>query len=295
MGNGKPADLGFVGLRGLGADLIRRLTLGSIAVAGHDTDPAAVSALARECGLLQGCGTLPELVAKTVCPRVVWLNLPAGEATEHAVAELASLLARGDLLVDGAEGHFKDAARRAVMLSEKGVGFVDVGISGGQWGKDFGFTLMVGGDPGQAKRLEPWFAVLAPAHGKGWLHCGASGAGHFVRMVQSHMEAGMLGAFSEGLDFLKRREEFNLKPADIARLWQHGSNVTTGLNELIDEFLAQAAGGEAASQASPAVALALMLREAGRGAGFYMQQLGALFERWRDDGGNPEHPADAGE
>lgn len=295
MGTEKPADLGFVGLKGLGADLVRRLTTAGVGVVGHDADPAAVTSLAQECGLLKGCGSLPQLVAETACPRVVWLNLPVGEATENAVTELASLLAPGDLLVDGAEGHFKDAARRAGMLSEMGIGFIDVGISGGQWGKNFDFALMLGGDPGQVKRLEPLLVALAPAHKKGWLHCGASGHGHFVRMVQSHMERSMLGAFTEGLDFLKSRQDFNLRPADVARLWRHGSNMATGLNELIDEFLAQAgpAGGSGAGfRASAAVALALMVRQAAQSAGFYMQQLGSLFEQWGGSGGNPANAAD---
>lgn len=295
MANKKLAALGLMGLKGLGADLIRRLTRGSIAVAGHDADPAAVSALAQECGLLQACDSLPQLVAETACPRILWLSLPVADATENAITELASLLAPGDLLVDGAEGHFNDAARRAGMLSQRGIGFVDVGVSGGQWGKDLGFALMLGGDPANVRRLEPFLAALAPAHGKGWLHCGASGAGHFVRTVQSRLERSMVGAFAEGLDFLKDRQDFNVRPADVAWLWRHGSSMATGLNELVDEFLihaAPAAGGEAGFPASPAVALALMLRQAGQGAGLYMQQLGALFEQWSGSSGIPPHAND---
>jgi 6-phosphogluconate dehydrogenase len=206
-------------------------------VAACNRSFAATERLAAEEAGVIACRSLDEMVAALAPPRVVWLMLPAGAATEAALAELAARLSAGDMVVDGANGYYKDAQRRAAELAERGLTFADVGVSGGVWGLDKGYCLMAGGEPETQVRIEPFLKVLAPAAGRGWLHAGPAGAGHFAKMVHNGIEYGMMQAYAEGFALLRGKAEFGLDLAAIAELWRHGSVVRSWLLDLSADFL----------------------------------------------------------
>ena len=252
-------QLGMVGLGRMGANLVRRLARAGIGAVVWDRDPAAVAALAAEGA--EAASDLADLVRRLPAPRAVWVMLPAGEATEGAIAELAALLAPGDTLIDGGNGMWKDAVRRAALLREKGVDFLDIGTSGGVWGLARGYCLMIGGPAAPVARLDPIFAALAPGEAaapatpgrdagadprppQGYVHCGPNGAGHFTKMVHNAIEYGMMQAMAEGLELLQAHGD-DMPVPDITEAWRRGSVVASWLLDLTAQALA--ADGELSS------------------------------------------------
>jgi 6-phosphogluconate dehydrogenase len=181
--------------------------------------------------------TLPEVVGKLPAPRVCWIMVPAGTATEEALNELAGLLSPGDILIDGGNTNYKDDIRRAASLKTKGLHYVDVGTSGGIWGLTEGYSMMAGGDRAVVERLRPIFETLAPAPDKGWGYVGPHGTGHYVKMVHNGIEYGMMQAYAEGFEIMKAKQEFGLNLAQISRIWQHGSVVRSWLLDLTADAL----------------------------------------------------------
>jgi 6-phosphogluconate dehydrogenase len=267
MATGTPMELGMVGLGRMGANLVRRLIRDGHRCAGTDVDAGAVRALADDG--MAGAPTAAALVDALAPPRVVWVMVPAGEITERAVAELGVLLEPGDTVIDGGNTRYHDDIRRARMLGERGIHYVDVGTSGGVFGLERGFCLMVGGEDETVDRLAPLFTSLAPGvaaaprtpgrDGRpapeelGWLHCGPAGAGHFVKMVHNGIEYGLMAAYAEGLNLLHHANagatdrasdaetapldhpdhyRYDLDVAAITEVWRRGSVVASWLLDL---------------------------------------------------------------
>jgi 6-phosphogluconate dehydrogenase len=247
-------QLGLIGLGRMGGNMARRLMAGGHQVVVWDRTPDAVKALAREGG--GPAASLEDLVSRLTPPRAVWVMVPAGEPTEQTIATLGGLLAAGDAVVDGGNSYFKDDVRRARVLAATGIDYVDVGTSGGVWGAERGYCLMIGGPPATVARLTPIFRTLAPGTGsvaptegmdisatsahEGFVHCGPAGAGHFVKMIHNGIEYGLMQAYAEGFDILQNassgelpeehRYEFDL--AAIAEVWRRGSVVSSWLLDL---------------------------------------------------------------
>jgi 6-phosphogluconate dehydrogenase len=253
--------LGMVGLGRMGANLVRRLAAAGIGAVVWDRDPTAIAALAAE-GAEPASG-LADLVRQLPQPRTIWVMLPAGEATEGAITELGALLSPGDVAIDGGNGFWKDAIRRAAALRERGIDFLDVGTSGGVWGTARGYCLMIGGPEAQVRRLDPLFGALAPGEAvapptpgrdpqadprppRGYVHCGTNGAGHFVKMVHNAIEYGMMQAIAEGLELLQQADSdrlpeehrLTLPVPDITEAWRRGSVVASWLLDLTAQALA---------------------------------------------------------
>ena len=253
-------QIAMVGLGRMGANMVRRLMRDGHDCVVYDRDPAAVARLVAEGAT--GAAGLAELAQRLTPPRAAWIMVPAGDITEQAVMELAGHFAAGDVIVDGGNSYFKDDVRRAKTLAERGIYYLDAGTSGGVWGLERGYCLMVGGDRAAYKRLEPVFRTLAPGGAgippspgrtpggsaeQGYLYCGPSGAGHFVKMVHNGIEYGLMQAYAEGFDILRnagaetlpadQRYDFDL--ADIAELWRRGSVVTSWLLDLSADALAR--------------------------------------------------------
>ena len=253
-------QIGMIGLGRMGANIVRRLLRAGHQCVVYDRDPAPSAALTGEGARAEG--GLAELVAALAPPRVVWLMLPAGPATEQAIAELSGLLQAGDCIIDGGNSFWKDDIRRAQALRRQHLDYVDVGTSGGVWGLERGYCLMIGGDARVVERLDPIFAALAPGRGeiaatpgrsgrdqrveRGYLRAGPSGAGHFVKMIHNGIEYGMMQAIAEGFDILKHANAPSLPPelrlaidvADVAEVWRRGSVVTSWLLDLTAAALA---------------------------------------------------------
>ena len=215
----------MVGLGRMGANMAERLRRGGHDVVGYDHDPK-VSQVA----------SLSELVGKLAAPRTVWLMVPAGAPTEQSIKEVAGLLQRGDLVVDGGNSNFRDSLRRGVELEERGLMFVDAGTSGGVWGLENGYCLMAGGSDAAFARIEPALKTLAPEDG--YAHVGPVGAGHFVKMAHNGIEYAMLEAYAEGFEILEA-STFELELHEIARLWNRGSVVRSWLLELAERAFAK--------------------------------------------------------
>jgi 6-phosphogluconate dehydrogenase len=214
-------QLGMVGLGRMGAGMTERLRRD-----GHDVksfDPQVESRTAA---------SLEELVSQLEAPRAAWLMIPAGKITEDAFKQLLGLLSEGDTIVDGGNSNFRDSQRRHAEAQAKGIHFVDAGVSGGIWGLQVGFCLMVGGDQEPVTRLEPIFTSLAPENG--YAHTGASGAGHFTKMVHNGIEYGLMQAYAEGFEVM-RASEFDLDLEQIAGIWRYGSVVRSWLLELLHD------------------------------------------------------------
>ncbi|RPH46252.1 MAG: decarboxylating 6-phosphogluconate dehydrogenase [Burkholderiales bacterium] len=276
--------LAMIGLGRMGANMVRRLARGGAHVHGFDAQPEARAALADEPGVVLHA-SLAEAVAALPSPRTVWLMLPAGEASESALAELVARLAPGDLVVDGANANYLESQRHARELEAHGLRFADCGVSGGVWGLANGYCLMYGADAEAAARLEPIARLLAPAPDRGWLHCGPPGSGHFVKMIHNGIEYGAMQAYAEGFALLEGKAEFDLDLAAVGELWRHGSVVRSWLLDLtvdalrdpdaldsVAPFVADSGEGrwtvdESVRQGTPApvIALALMSRFASQG------------------------------
>ncbi|HLH66882.1 MAG TPA: decarboxylating 6-phosphogluconate dehydrogenase [Solirubrobacteraceae bacterium] len=260
-------QLGMVGLGRMGANIVRRLMRAGHDCVVYDVDPDTVASLAREGAV--GTRSLQELVKGLRPPRAVWVMVPAGDVTERAVRDLADLLERGDVLIDGGNSYYRDDMRRARELEPKGIDYLDVGTSGGVWGLERGYSLMIGGNGAAVERLAPLFSAIAPGvqaaprtpgregdpapEEQGWLHCGPSGAGHFVKMVHNGIEYGLMAAYAEGLNILRhanaglvKRESdaetaplehpedypFEIDVAAVTEVWRRGSVVASWLLDL---------------------------------------------------------------
>jgi 6-phosphogluconate dehydrogenase len=228
-------QIGFVGLGRMGGNMVRRIRRDSDHdVVAFDLNPDDVQRITSDTGAA-GASTLEELVLKLDRPRQVWVMVPAGEATTSTVTALADLLDEGDTIIDGGNSKWSDDKLRQAWLRERSIHYVDVGTSGGVWGLEVGYCMMVGGDDEAVERLAPILDVLAPPeteeHGPGWQHFGATGAGHFVKMVHNGIEYGMMQAYAEGFDVFDK-SEYDLDKAKIAHLWMQGSVVRSWLCEL---------------------------------------------------------------
>ena len=230
-------EIGLYGLGRMGGNMARRLSRGGVKVLAYNRNVAVAESMAGEEAHVIACKSLAEMVQGLATPRIVWLMLPAGEATDQAIRDVVPLLAPGDLLVDGANGYYQDAMRRSEQLEGAGIHFADVGVSGGVWGLTNGYCLMSGGTAEDMARLIPFLRVLAPTPDTGWLHAGPVGAGHFTKMVHNGIEYGMMQALAEGFALLGAKQEFNLDLAAIAELWRHSSVVRSWLLDLTADFL----------------------------------------------------------
>jgi len=230
-------QIGMVGLGKMGANMTARLQRGGHSVVAFDRSAEALRAAAGAGAT--AADSLPALVAQLAAPRAVWVMVPAGDATEATLEELAGLLAAGDAVIDGGNSNYKDSMRRAATLAARAVHLVDVGTSGGVWGLREGYSLMIGGDPGAVARLRPVFETLAPAPDRGWGHVGPSGSGHFVKMIHNGIEYGMMQAYAEGFAILRRKEALELDLAQVAEIWRHGSVVRSWLLDLTARALAE--------------------------------------------------------
>jgi 6-phosphogluconate dehydrogenase len=253
-------QIGVIGLGRMGGNISRRLIKNGHEVVVYDHDPKAVAALSRDGAT--GAGGLDKLVQQLRPPRAVWVMLPAGKITEDVIGELAKLLVAGDIVLDGGNTFWRDDIRRAKMLKERDIHHVDVGTSGGVWGLDRGYCMMIGGDKAIVDRLDPIFSALAPGLGNvprtpkrdgrdpraehGYIHAGPNGAGHFVKMVHNGIEYGLMQAYAEGFDILKNAGNktlpedgrFDLDLADIAEVWRRGSVISSWLLDLTASALA---------------------------------------------------------
>ncbi len=229
--------IGLIGLGRMGAGMARRLARGGVQVVAQDVNAYARTSLAAE---LEASvfETIPALVAALDPPRVVWLMVPAGDATEAALEALYARLDPGDLVVDGGNAHYRDSVKRAAALADRGIAFVDAGVSGGVWGLANGYMLMLGGAPDAVERVAPFARVLAPAPDRGWLRCGPTGSGHFAKMVHNAIEYGMMQAYAEGFALLAAKGEFALDVPAVAEHWRHGSVIRSWLLDLTAEALA---------------------------------------------------------
>ncbi len=222
-------QIAMVGLGKMGGNMVRRLLRGGHEVVGWDRDPAVVERLAAEG--MTGASSLADAVAKLDTPRAVWVMVPAGAPTESTIVELSGLLSANDILIDGGNSNYADSVRRSKQLAERGIRFLDVGTSGGVWGLEVGYCLMVGGDKSAYDHVLPVLTTLAPKEGLGYF--GAAGAGHYVKMVHNGVEYAMMQAYAEGFELLKECEyAFDLR--QVTRVWNHGSVVRSWLLELAE-------------------------------------------------------------
>lgn len=203
---------------------------------GYDRDAATVAGLAAETSMVAAV-SVADAVSKLTAPRVVWLMLPSGDPTENQLKELAAMLSPGDVVIDGGNSNYKDSQRRGAWLAELGIEFMDAGTSGGVWGLDNGYCLMVGGSKEVAAIMTPVLQALAPAPDRGWAHVGPVGAGHYSKMLHNGIEYGMMQALAEGLDLLKNKKEFDFDLAQLTELWRHGSVVRSWLLDLTADAL----------------------------------------------------------
>ncbi len=247
-------QIGLIGLGRMGGNMTRRLLAGGHDAVVWDQNIDAVQTIGRSGA--QGASSIADLVSRLTPPRAVWVMVPAGDPTEHTVTSLAEHLQQGDTIIDGGNTHFKDDVRRASALATRGIHYLDVGTSGGVWGAERGYCLMIGGPEHAATRLTPIFRTLAPGQGQvppsrgldtskttaheGFLYCGPSGAGHFVKMIHNGIEYGLMQSYAEGFDILRNasvttlpeEHRYNLNLAAIAELWRRGSVVSSWLLDL---------------------------------------------------------------
>lgn len=228
--------MAMVGLGRMGANMARRLLRGGIEVVGYNRTQSVVDTLVKEEGMIPA-SSLAQAVEQLSAPRVLWLMLPAGAVTEEHLRDLIPMLSPGDLVVDGGNANYHDSQRRGALLAQHDLLYMDAGTSGGIWGLDNGYCLMVGGTEEAARLIGPALRVLAPSPDHGWAHVGPVGAGHFTKMIHNGVEYGMMQALAEGLALLKGKEEFGLDLAQITELWRHGSVVRSWLLDLTAEAL----------------------------------------------------------
>jgi 6-phosphogluconate dehydrogenase len=223
-------ELGMIGLGKMGSNMARRLLGGGHSVVVYDPVPQAVQDVAKQGA--SAAGSVSDLIARLAAPRAVWIMVPSGDATEGTISKLAAGLSLGDIVIDGGNSNYKDSKRRAGVLRQKGIHFLDVGTSGGIWGLKEGYCLMIGGEVEVFRRLEPVFKVLAPSPDAGYGHVGPSGAGHFVKMVHNGIEYGMMQSYAEGFELMQAKAEFGLDLGQVAHLWRYGSVIRSWLLDL---------------------------------------------------------------
>ncbi|MSQ89430.1 MAG: decarboxylating 6-phosphogluconate dehydrogenase [Betaproteobacteria bacterium] len=243
-------EIGVVGLGRMGANMARRLARGQTQVIAFDSDKAARDALGNEKNVV--CvESLAALATQLAGEHVILAILPAGAATEDTLAELLPMLSAGDTLVDGGNAYYKDSMARALKLSQRGLRYIDAGVSGGIHGLANGYCLMLGGTPKSIELFEPYVRILAPAPDTGWLHCGPSGAGHFAKMIHNGIQYGMMQALAEGFALLTARKDLEFDLGQLAETWRHGSAVRSRLLDLCAEILQE---DDALERVAPAVA-----------------------------------------
>ncbi|MBA2658118.1 MAG: decarboxylating 6-phosphogluconate dehydrogenase [Nitrosospira sp.] len=235
-------DLGMIGLGRMGGNMAQRLVRGGHRVVGFARNPATRKQM-EEKGIASAA-SLEALVNELKQPRVIWIMVPAGAAVDETITALMPLLAPDDVIIEGGNSNYKDTQRRAQMLETSMIHYVDTGTSGGVWGLQNGYSIMVGGDEKVVARLRPIFETLAPAPDKGWGRVGPSGAGHFTKMIHNGIEYGMMQAYGEGFAILHRKKEFNLDLHQIAEIWRDGSVVQSWLLDLTAAALAENPGLE---------------------------------------------------
>jgi 6-phosphogluconate dehydrogenase len=246
-------QIGIIGLGRMGGNIARRLMRNGHNCVVYDARAQAVQDLAKDGAA--GANSLADFVKRLQPPRIAWVMLPAGEITEQTVVQLSSSMQSGDIVIDGGNSFYRDDIRRAHMLNEKDIRYVDVGTSGGVWGLERGYCMMIGGEVAAVQHLDPIFAALAPGQGdipptpgrtgggtaeRGYMHCGAVGAGHFVKMIHNGIEYGLMEAYAEGFDILHQAgadarakdERYDINLADVAELWRRGSVVGSWLLDL---------------------------------------------------------------
>jgi 6-phosphogluconate dehydrogenase len=226
--------IGFIGLGRMGANMVRRLVRDGHEVVAFNRTPEKTREIMTEGA--EGAFSLAELVGKLPVPRAVWVMVPAGDATEAMIAELMDLLAPGDTIVDGGNTNFHDDVRRHALVAGKGLNYVDAGTSGGVWGLQVGYCMMVGGDRDAVAPLEPVFRSLAPADG--YAHVGGPGAGHYVKMVHNGIEYGLMQAYAEGFEIM-HASDYDLDLAQVSGIWRYGSVVRSWLLDLLYDALSK--------------------------------------------------------
>ena len=220
----------------MGSNMVRRLRRAGHEVVGYNRSPGVAEALGKETGMIPAA-SYEMLIDLLEPPHVVWVMVPAGDATEEAMFSLAELMSSGDVLIDGGNSNFRDTMRRGDLLAKRGIELIDVGTSGGVWGLEEGFSMMIGGNPKVIDQLEPIFAALAPGKELGWGRVGPRGAGHFVKMVHNGIEYGLMEAYAEGFELMRAEKTFDLDLHQVAEIWRHGSVVRSWLLDLIARAL----------------------------------------------------------
>ena len=300
----------MIGLGRMGGNMARRLSRAGHRVVAFDANPDSRAALADQAGVTP-VDSAAQVVATLSAPRVVWVMLPAGEITESVISDLSGSLSAGDLVVDGGNANYRDSQRRATMLAEHGIGFVDAGVSGGIWGLTEGYGLMVGGADDAIARLTPVLQALAPTPDTGWVHAGPVGAGHFTKMVHNGIEYGLMQAYAEGFAVLQARQDLVPDLAPVAEAWRSGTVIRSWLLDLTagvlaaDESLDSVApvvadSGEGRWTAleaidlgvpTPVITAALMERFSSQGRGDYSDKLLAMMRN--AFGGHPIESEDS--
>jgi 6-phosphogluconate dehydrogenase len=228
--------IAMLGLGKMGGNMATRLIRNGISVVGYDTSKETIARLQAEENLIPS-SSVEDAVNQIDGQKIIWMMLPAGEVTEKQIDDLIPILNEGDIIVDGGNSNYKHSVKIGKMLKEHNIGFMDCGTSGGVWGLDNGYYLMVGADNDVAKSVEPVLRALAPNQQDGWLHVGPIGSGHYTKMIHNGIEYGMMESFAEGLELLKGKTEFNIDLAKVTELWRHGSVVRSWLLDLTAEAL----------------------------------------------------------
>jgi 6-phosphogluconate dehydrogenase len=228
-------EIAMIGLGRMGANMAQRLMRGGHKVVGYDPADAARALLEKNGA--QTAASLEQMVAKLAAPRTVWLMVPAGQITDSTITNLVPLLAPGDTIIDGGNSNYRDTQRRAALVAQRKIQYVDSGTSGGIWGLAEGYSLMIGGDEAVVERLRPIFETLAPAKNQGWGRVGPVGSGHYTKMIHNGIEYGMMQAYAEGFSILQHKSEFNLDLHQVAEIWRYGSVVRSWLLDLTADAL----------------------------------------------------------
>ena len=229
--------LAIIGLGKMGGNMARRLCRGNIEVVGYNRSSEIVNQLAKEEGMI-AAESAADAIQKLSAPRVDWIMLPDGKPTEDMIKEVTPLLEKGDVIIEGGNSNYHDTQRRGESLMEHNINYIDVGTSGGIWGLDNGYCMMVGGEKEAVEIATPILKVLAPGPETGWAHVGPIGSGHFTKMVHNGIEYGMMQAFAEGFALIRGKKEFNVDLAELAEIWRTGSVVRSWLLDLTAESLA---------------------------------------------------------
>lgn len=224
-------ELGMIGLGRMGGNMARRVLRGGHRLVAYDPKTETLDALAQEGAVCKS--SLTNLIEELSLPRTVWVMVPEGGPTEDIIQSLSVSLSSGDTVIDGGNSNYKDSIRRSALLADRGIFFLDIGTSGGIWGLEGGYSMMVGGDVNAFLTIEPILRTLAPTHDSGYGHVGPAGAGHFVKMVHNGIEYGLMEAYAEGFELLRAKEELHLDMTQIANIWRDGSVVRSWLLDLI--------------------------------------------------------------